>query len=136
VILRGTFRQALNAAGKANLDLRCAATSTVVNVALNILLIPTYGIVGAAYATVISEIVWIFMSVAYLNWQVVSVNILSAIFRPLIASIVMVSCFLITPHLLWIVQAGLAFLIYFFILIVLGDPEVKSWFQSGRFDHA
>jgi O-antigen/teichoic acid export membrane protein len=136
VILRGTFRQALNAAGKANLDLRCATASTVVNIALNILFIPRYGIIGAAYATVISEVVWIFMSVAYLNRYVVSVKILSAIFRPLIASIIMVSCFLITPQLHWIAQAGLASLVYFLVLIVLGDTEVKSWFQSGRFDHA
>jgi O-antigen/teichoic acid export membrane protein len=107
-----------------------------VNIALNILFIPRYGIIGAAYATVISEVVWIFMSVAYLNRYVVSVKILSAIFRPLIASIIMVSCFLITPQLHWIAQAGLASLVYFLVLIVLGDTEVKSWFQSGRFDHA
>ena len=135
VILRGTFRQALNAAGKANLDLRCALTSTIVNIVLNVLLIPIYGIAGAAYATVISEVFWVFMSFAYLNWHVVSVNILSTNFRPLISIFVMVGCLSITTQLFWIIQALIALLVYIFVLIVLGDTEVKSWFQIKNFDH-
>ena len=135
VVLRGTFRQALNAAGKANLDLRCAAASTGVNIVLNIFFIPRHGIIGAAYATLLSEVVWIFMAVAYLNWYVVSVNILSAISRPFIASIMMAGCFLIMPQLWWIVQVALAIPVYFLTLLILRDPEVRSWIQIGRLDH-
>jgi len=61
VILRGTFRQALNAAGQHSVDLACAVAGTGVNVILNILLIPRYGMIGAAAATVASEVVWLIL---------------------------------------------------------------------------
>ncbi len=134
VILRGTFRQALNAAGKAHLDLRCAAFSTVVNISLNFLLIPRYGIIGAAHATVISEVVWVFMSASYLNKNVVPINLLSVISRPFIASVAMASCFLILPHLLWVIQAALASIVYFLALLLLGDSEVRSWVRIRSLD--
>jgi O-antigen/teichoic acid export membrane protein len=59
VICRGTFRQALNAAGQHSTDLGCAAVASATNVILNLILIPRYGMLGSAAATVSSEVVWV-----------------------------------------------------------------------------
>jgi O-antigen/teichoic acid export membrane protein len=58
VIFRGTFRQALNAAGQHGTDLGCAVSASATNVILNLILIPRYGMTGAAAATVASEVLW------------------------------------------------------------------------------
>jgi Na+-driven multidrug efflux pump len=55
VVLRVTLRQYLAASGRQRLDLGCASAATAVNVGLNFLLIPSYGIIGAALATLVSE---------------------------------------------------------------------------------
>jgi O-antigen/teichoic acid export membrane protein len=67
VILRGTFRQAFNAAGRQRLDFACAATSVGANLALNALLIPRYGIPGAATATLVSEGIWFGSAVRFFS---------------------------------------------------------------------
>jgi O-antigen/teichoic acid export membrane protein len=58
VIFRGTFRQAVNAAGYHALDLGCATAATGANVVLSLVLIPRYGMIGSAVATVSSELIW------------------------------------------------------------------------------
>ena len=59
IILRDTFRQGLIASGNQGLDLTSAGAAVFFNVILNIILIPRFGILGAATATIISEVVWL-----------------------------------------------------------------------------
>jgi len=132
VILRGNFRQALNAADHHELDLRCAAIAVGFNVVLNLLLIPNFGILGAAIATIFSEIVWFGIG-SYYFWHYVSkVNLLSPLLRPIIAAVVMGASLLLTGSLFWLVRAILGTVLYFAILFLLGDREVRSWTRIAR----
>ena len=130
VILRGTYRHSLNAAGRSSLDLRCAGASAALNVLLNLLLIPRYGIVGAAIATVVAEVLWLTMASYYFHRYVTPLRLLPFLFRPAIAGLVMAGCFLIAQPLFWGLQAVLSVLAYFGTLLLLGGTEVLSWLQD------
>ncbi len=54
----GSVGYLLNMSGRQNYSVRALVASSVVNVIANTILIPGYGIEGAAYATLISTIVW------------------------------------------------------------------------------
>lgn len=127
IILRGTFRQALNAAGRQDLDLRCAGASVGLNVGLNLLLIPQYGIVGAAITTVVAEVLWLTLASYYFRRYVAPISFIPFVWQPLIAAAAMSIYFLLTPSLLWWVQATISGLVYFGALLLLGETEVRSW---------
>jgi len=134
VILRGTYRQALNAAGRQRLDLLCAASATVVNLGLNILLIPRYGIVGAAAATVTSETVWLGMASYYFSRSVAALGFVTVLLRPVAAAIAMAVYFQLTSGMSWPLQAITGGLLYVVTLALLYP---RSWSVArtslGRF---
>ncbi len=132
VILRGTYRQSLNAAGRASLDLRCAGASAALNVALNILLIPRYGILGAAVATVVAEVLWLTLASYYFHRYVAPVRLLPFLFHPAVAGLAMAACFFVAQPLFWGLQAVLSVVAYFGILLLLGGTEALSWLQGRR----
>ena len=128
VILRGTYRQALNAAGCQNLDLRCAATSATLNVTLNVILIPRLGFIGAAIATVIGDFVWLLMASIYFNRHVTKDGILKLVMKPFVASLVMSLSFLCLTAYHWMLQASVSGVIYCITLLFLGKSELRTWF--------
>lgn len=132
IILRDTFRQALIAADKQHLDLRAAGTAVVSNVILNFILIPRFGIVGAATATILSEIVWLSVAAYYYSRFVSHVNPLSHLFNPVIAAIGMAAWFYLGSPVFWPIQAVLAVLVYFGVLYLLGEREVRSFLRFGK----
>lgn len=132
VILRGTFRQALNAAGHQTLDLRSAGISVLVNLMVNLLLIPRFGILGAATATVISEFVWLTTAWYLFSRNVAPINLLGFLFQPCLAAIVMALWMLVTPAIFWPIRAVIGLLIYFSVLLLLGDNEVRSWIETAK----
>ena len=119
VTLRGTYKQGLNAAGRAELDLRCAAASVIMNVSLNLLLIPRYGILGAAVATLLAEALWLVTAAWYFNRYVMRVNLHSALLRPLAASAVMLGCLNLLQPSYWVLQAWLAGFVYLGTVLLL-----------------
>lgn len=129
VILRGTFRQALNASGRQRLDLRCAIIAVGVNIVLNLLLIPRYGVLGAAASTVFSELVWL-INASHLFYRYVSrISLLPHLRQTMIGAFVLVLFFLLTPDVFWLLRAILSVLIYLGILLLVGETEVRSWLQ-------
>jgi O-antigen/teichoic acid export membrane protein len=127
VILRGTYRQALNAAGRQDLDLRCATIATGLNVALNLVLIPYFGIVGAATATLLSEILWLTLVTYYTQQHVTTLN-LTALLTPALkaAAVASVGLWLMQP-LWWFYQIPLTLLLYLGMLVLLGVTERRVW---------
>jgi O-antigen/teichoic acid export membrane protein len=126
VMLRGTFRQALNAAGRPELDLRCAISSSSLNFVLNILLIPRYGIVGAATATVAAEVLWLLMAAYSFHKAVAQVRLLSHLLRPLVAGIIMGTLLLATWQLFWMLRAVLSLLAYFGSLQLFKETRLSN----------
>jgi O-antigen/teichoic acid export membrane protein len=132
IILRDTFRQALIASGNQNLDLRSAATAVGANVILNFILIPPLNLVGAAIATVLSEIVWFTASIILFSRHVSKVNPLSYLSQPMIASVVMVAFYLFTRSIFWPVQAVLGVILYFLTLYLVGEQELRGLLEIRR----
>jgi O-antigen/teichoic acid export membrane protein len=135
VILRGTLRQSLNAAGRQDLDLRCAGASIILNVSMNMLLIPQYGILGAAVATVVAETLWLLSASYYLHRSVVAVTLLPSLWRPLLAASLMATYLFATRPLPWLIQSMTSVVVYFVVLWLLGEPEVKSLLLRTRQVH-
>ena len=111
-VLRGTFRQGLLAAGHQKLDLGCSTFSVALNVVLNFLLIPTYGIRGAAGATLVSEAVWLVLAIYLFRRHVMSLSLLPFLWRPVMGALVMVCCFLLVSSWPWVLQSVAAALVY------------------------
>lgn len=132
VILRGSYRQAFMACGRQTLDLRCAGMSAAFNLGLNVLLIPSYGIVGAASATVIGDCIWLTLAARYCNRYVVPVPILERLVKPLLASVLMGGTFLAFASFHWVSQAVFAWLVYLGSLWLMGEKEVRSWVMMVR----
>ncbi len=131
VTLRGSYRHSLNAAGKQNLDLRSAAVSTGLNVGLNILLIPQFGMMGSAWATVIGDAAWLVMVIYFFQRAVGTLNPWPLLARPAMAAAAMGGFLWYAQGIVWFWRAGIAAGIYFALLMVTGEPEVRSWTKKA-----
>jgi O-antigen/teichoic acid export membrane protein len=108
VTLRGNFRQSLNAAGKFDRDLRSSLLALAANLALNLALIPRYGPLGAASATVTADLVWLFSAWFYAGRHLAVGRAPGWLWRPALAAVAMASCFAVLPVENWILTAAIA----------------------------
>jgi O-antigen/teichoic acid export membrane protein len=126
-VILSIAKMSLDKSGHQRLDLGCASAATVVNVGLNFLLIPRYGLAGAALATLVSEGVWITAAV-YSSSRLAPVpTLLMQLARPLAAGAVMAICFIVAADLPWQFQPLIAGIAYLATLLALGDKEIRSW---------
>jgi O-antigen/teichoic acid export membrane protein len=132
VILRGNFRHALHAAGKQNVDLQLSVLATGTNLALNILWIPKFGMIGAAWATVISEVLWLLLSWLGYRRHLEKVSLLPHLWRPLVAGTVMGACLWWDWPTFWMARGALASALYFLVLWILREPEVRHWIIAAQ----
>jgi O-antigen/teichoic acid export membrane protein len=91
--------RALVASGNQNRVMTATGLSLVVNVGLNLLLIPRYGYVGAAIANVTSEAGVALMNVWYVNRHIARTHILRSILRPLLAAAGVAAVLAVVPGL-------------------------------------
>jgi len=61
----------------------------LVNIALNLCLIPHYGYLGAGTATVVTEIVLFVFGLYYVAKYVCKVNVITMLIRPLVSVVIM-----------------------------------------------
>ena len=73
----------LNMTGYERYTMRGVGVSTILNILFNALLIPHYGMVGAAFATAITMIGW---NILLLYFVKTKLNLNSSIFNPIVAS--------------------------------------------------
>ena len=96
-----------------------AGTCVLVNIALNLCLIPHYGYLGAGTATVVTEIVLFAFGLYYVAKYVCKVNVITMLVRPLV-SVVIMGAFIVVViaklHLVLIIF--LSALIYFSCLLL------------------
>lgn len=133
VILRSTYAEALRATGHHKLDLRCALVSASLNVGLNLLLIPPYGMMGAASATVAADVVWLVMAYYYFRGRVLPEHGLPVLRGPVIGGIAMGLFLWFAEPLFWLarVLGGLA---VYVLVLVAADSEMRSlgWLKALR----
>jgi O-antigen/teichoic acid export membrane protein len=136
VILRGSYRHALNAAGHPSLDLRCAVVSASLNLGLNIALIPRYGMLGAASATVFADVVWFLLAVFYFERGVMRLSPWPFFARPAVAAVAMAAFLWYAQGIWWVARAGLAAAVYFAALLALKEPELRAALSRRRTSQA
>ncbi len=94
--------------------------TTVVNIVANLILIPQYSLIGAAIATIISEIVYLFMYYLIVSKEIGFVNVFAFAVKPLLASVVMGLFVYFFSSLHFAVLIVLGGLVYFGMLVLLG----------------
>jgi O-antigen/teichoic acid export membrane protein len=130
VVLRWVYMDSLRATGHQNLDLRCAITSACLNVGLNIALIPRFGMIGAASATVFADVVWLVMSYYYFRQAVLPDEPLQPLAAPLLGGVTMCVVLWFSHPLNWIVQLLLSLTIYLLVQAQFGAlTRLKTVFQ-------
>lgn len=74
---------------KQNLVTKIFFILLIVNVILNVVLMPTFSYIGASFVTIFTEFILLILFLHYLSKFICKVNILSIIAKPIFASIVM-----------------------------------------------
>lgn len=113
----------LLAQGRVHVETRAMVVAAVLNVVLNFFWIPRYGIVGAASATLVSEILILGLSAVALSGPMIGA-LLRGLGAPVAASAVMAGTLLLIRtdvHVLLLILLGAV--VYAIALSVLGLPE-------------
>jgi O-antigen/teichoic acid export membrane protein len=124
-----TFAAVLNAIDRQKLFAYVALSGLVINLSLNIVLIPRFGYIGASWATVATEIGLVITGWLALRSVLGSVRVLALCWRPLIAGAVMGGFVaLANPHgrLALLLVTGLAAVIYAAMLLVLRTADAEE----------
>lgn len=113
----------LSMAGRSKTVLFNILVSSIINLILNILLVPKYGISGAAFSTMITYIIWSFISLIQAKRSVSIVPIKRKMLTILLISLipafllVYIKQFIPVNNLSLILQGVLFFLLYLFLVI-------------------
>lgn len=130
VTLRWVYMDSLRATGHQALDLRCAITSACLNVALNILLIPRYGMIGAASATTFADVVWFGMSIYYFRRAVLPGESFPSLRAPLLGGAAMAIVLWLTRTMIWPGRAALGLIAYFALQAVFGNFSLRLLYEE------
>lgn len=131
VVLRWVYMDSLRATGHQNLDVRCAITSASLNVGLNILLIPRFGMIGAASATVFADLVWLVMSYYYFRRAVLADVPAPAWAGPLLGAMAMCVVLWFAHPLNWTLQLLASVIVYCLVQLQFGGlARVKMVFRQ------
>ena len=98
--------------------LKITAASLVLNVGMNLVLIPLYSYLGAAFVTVITEIFSVALGFYVLSKLLAKVKVHEIIFKPAIACLVMALFILLVQTNLFL-EIAISAVIYFAVLIAL-----------------
>jgi len=109
-----------------------AVVGATLNVALNLLLIPKMSLIGAAIATVASDIYFFVSSIYFLSKYGYKLNFPKIIIKPLFASIIMGGFIYYLNSLNLLALVLLSTLLYFGVLYMIGgfDKEDISFFKQ------
>lgn len=126
-----TFAAVLNAIDRQKLFAYVALSGLVVNLCLNLVLIPKYGYLGASWATVVTEIVLVGVGWTTLRRVLGPIRVVSLCWKPVVAGLVMgVFVWFANPHGKGAVGVvvTVAALIYVAMLLILrtADDEEQT----------
>jgi O-antigen/teichoic acid export membrane protein len=132
-----TFAATLNAIDKQNVFALVAMVGLVINVGVNLIVIPRYGYLGASWAVVVTEAALVIVGWIVLRAQLGTIRLVSTSWKALVAGVVMGAfIYVANPHqsrvLLFVVVVASAF-IYGAVLLVLrvADREEMSLIRNA-----
>jgi O-antigen/teichoic acid export membrane protein len=133
-LLHGHYRYALIAYDRQRLEFLATAFGAGLNVVLSLLLIPAYGLTGAAWALVASELFIGGLAYYYVRRTIAHIPILPSLYRPLLAGAVLagVLCVLSRANV-WL-AGGSAVTVYGLMLVIVQPKmlrDVRSVFARG-----
>ena len=116
----------LNSIDKQKITMINTAFTALANIVMNAILIPKYGIIGAAFATIVSEITFLILSAYQIRKSGIELNLLSKAYKPLISSIVM--GVFVWYFISWniFILIPVAALIYFIVLYLLKEFDKED----------
>jgi O-antigen/teichoic acid export membrane protein len=132
-----TFAATLNAIDKQDVFAFVAMVGLVINVGVNLIVIPRYGYLGASWAVVVTEAALVIVGWFVLRAQLGAIRAVSTSWKAIVAGLVMGAfIYVANPHqsrvLLFVVVFASA-LIYFAVLLVLrvADREELSLIRNA-----
>lgn len=125
----------LNAIDRQRLFTLTVTTTAIINILLNLMLIPKYSYIGAASATLISEVINFGMLYYFTSKNQFRVSIPKILAKPIVATVIMIAAIIYfkSLHLLFIVAiSSIAYFITLFLLKGISRDEIgilQSFFQ-------
>jgi len=120
VFLHGAVRNVLIAANRTSADMRIMAVAAAVNVSLDFLLIPPFGLVGAAAATVAAEALVLVLALRVLRGLGVTAEGRGVIKSAIAAAVMAAVLLAVSPTLALPYNVGLGIVVYAVALTVVG----------------
>jgi O-antigen/teichoic acid export membrane protein len=111
--------------------LKITIVSLVLNVGMNLVLIPMYSYLGAAFVTLVTDAFAVALSYYVVSKLLARVNVLKVIFKPAIACLAMALFILLVQTNLFL-EIAVSVIIYFVVLVVLKGftPEDYDLFRQ------
>jgi O-antigen/teichoic acid export membrane protein len=133
VFLHGAHHNVLLAADRTKTEMIIFSIGAAFNVGLNLIIIPHYGIVGAAAVTMTAEFLTLIMGLFVISRIGIPLNFFRAVWRPLTASVLMAAVvFALDAAQSLFLSVGIGAICYALFLIILrGIPQdVQSYFHT------
>ncbi len=124
-------------------SLKILGISALINILLNFIFIPWLGIIGAAITSIISEIVIFMASYIKIKNNIIKIDYFSPIFKPLIASLIMLLSLILFTHtfpsgilhnnfdvLIQIVIGGSIYILILFITKSIKINQIKEMLKN------
>jgi O-antigen/teichoic acid export membrane protein len=119
IFLTYLFGNLLAAIDKQRLVTLITGISAIINVALNLVLIPKYSFLGASVATVITEGIIFIIMFTYISRYFTKISITQHLLMPLIGGTIVAFLIYLITQINWIIAAILGILLYFIVLYLL-----------------
>ena len=124
-----TFAATLNAIDKQTVFAAVAVVGLIINVGVNLVVIPKYGYLGASWAVVVTEAALVIVGWFVLRAQLGTINVVRSSWKALVAGVVMGAfIYLVNPHgrLMLFVVVVAAALIYAVVLLALRVADAEE----------
>lgn len=103
----------------------------VLNIILNLLLIPKVGYIGAGIATVVTEIVFFLFNLYFLSKYFYIISIPKLVIKPILSTILMGMIIFYLREFNIFLLIGLGIIVYFGILFIIGNLSRKERLQDA-----
>ena len=113
--------------GREKISLRSAIVSAILNVVLNVFLIPIWGLNGAAFTTFLAELTGIVVKWLYIDKRIIIKNLFNMVKAPLVGSVLIaisgiVVSLIFTSHVLITgVTIAISVILYALVLVIMKD---------------